>query len=56
MEKILLKVHEAGEMLGLGRSKIYEMIAAGEIKTIRVGRAVRVPVASLREWAQAKQS
>jgi len=56
MDRILMKVQEAGEALGLSRSKLYELIAAGEIKTIRVGRAVRVPAASLHEWVQSKQA
>ena len=50
MEKLLLRPAEAGEVLGLGRSKIYELLANGSIPSIRIGKSVRVPVERLREW------
>jgi excisionase family DNA binding protein len=50
MDRLLLKPTEAGEILGLGRSKVYEMLANGELPVVRVGRSVRVPVEALREW------
>ncbi len=50
MESILLRAGEVSQVLGLGRSKIYEMMAAGELPTVRVGRAIRVPRAALEAW------
>jgi excisionase family DNA binding protein len=50
MDAILIRAEEAGKLLGLGRSKIYEMLASGELPVVRVGRSVRVPVEALREW------
>ncbi len=40
-QRLLLRIPEAAETLGIGRTKIYELIATGELPTIRVGRAVR---------------
>ncbi|MGH9023716.1 MAG: helix-turn-helix domain-containing protein [Acidimicrobiia bacterium] len=40
-------IEEAARALGLGRSKIYELIAAGELETVHIGRAARVPVDAL---------
>ncbi len=34
-------------MLAIGRTTLYELIAAGQLKTVHIGRAVRVPVAEL---------
>ncbi len=51
-QRLLLRIPEVAEALGLGRTKIYEMIAAGELPVIRVGRAVRVPVMALQEWVE----
>jgi excisionase family DNA binding protein len=49
--RILLRVAEAAEMLGLSRAKMYELLAANnEIPVVRVGRAVRVPRAALQAW------
>ena len=46
----LLRAEEAAHMLGIGRTKIYEMIARGEIPALRIGRLVRVPRHALEEW------
>lgn len=35
------------QMIGVSKSKGYELIAAREIETFKVGRATRIPVASL---------
>lgn len=50
MEKLLLRIPEAAELVGLGRSKIYELIREGEIPIIRIGRSLRIPAAELRLW------
>jgi len=50
MERLLLRPVEAAEMIGIGRSKVYELLASGELPSIRVGASVRVPVDALREW------
>jgi len=50
MDRLLLKPHEAAELLGVGRSKIYALLAAGELPSVRLGHSVRVPVGALKEW------
>ena len=52
MNRLLLRPSEAAEVLGLGRTKTYQLIAAGELPCVRVGGAVRVPAEELREWVQ----
>jgi len=42
MEKLLLKPLEAAQVLGIGRSLIYELIARKEIPSVRLGRCLRV--------------
>lgn len=34
-------------MTGIGRSKLYELIKAGEVETVKIGTATLVKVASL---------
>lgn len=55
MEKILVKPTEAAEMLAIGRTRIYEMLAAGEVPSIRIGRSIRIPVAALNKWVEEQQ-
>jgi excisionase family DNA binding protein len=46
----LLRAAEAAKLLGIGRSKIYEMLARGELPALRIGRLVRVPRHALEQW------
>ncbi len=50
LEPLLLKATEAGKLLGLGRSKVFAMVAAGELPVIRIGRSVRIPRQALERW------
>ena len=54
-QRLLLRIPEVAETLGIGRTKIYEMIATGELPTIRVGRAVRISVSTLQKWVEARE-
>jgi excisionase family DNA binding protein len=50
MERLLLRPAEAAELLGISRSKTYEMLAAGELPSIRVRSSIRVPHQALVRW------
>ncbi len=54
MEKLLLRVPEAAELTSVGRTTAYQLIASGEWPVVRVGTAVRVPLAGLRAWVKAQ--
>lgn len=49
IEPICVKVNDAARMIGVGRTKLYELIAAGEVDVVKLGRSTRVTTASLRE-------
>lgn len=50
VERLLLRVPEAAELTGLGKSKAYELVASGEWPSVTIGRSIRVPLAGLRAW------
>jgi excisionase family DNA binding protein len=50
LEPLLLRAGEVAKLLGLGRSKVFAMLAIGELPVIRIGRSVRVPRAALERW------
>ena len=52
LEPLLLKATEAGKLLGLGRSKVFAMVAAGELPSVRIGRSVRIPREALERWVR----
>jgi excisionase family DNA binding protein len=47
---ITVRVREACRLTGIGRSKFYELIKAGEIRVIKVGTITLVPVDSLQQY------
>jgi excisionase family DNA binding protein len=55
-EPLLLRPVEAARLLGISRSKLYEILVAGEIPTIHIGRSVRIPLAQLRAWVDQQLS
>ena len=40
---LLLRVTEAAELLGISRSSLYQLLATGRLKAVRLGRTVRIP-------------
>lgn len=46
-EKLLYRVGEAAEALGLSRATIWRLVSSGRLNAVRVGRAVRVPADDL---------
>jgi excisionase family DNA binding protein len=45
-----LRPDEVRAILRIGRSKLYEMIAHGELPVVRIGRAIRIPRDELERW------
>lgn len=54
MERMLLRPVEVAELLGIGRSRAYELIGSGVIPSLRIGASVRVPHDSLKAWIEAQ--
>ena len=54
MERLLLRPAEVAQTLGIGRTKVYELLATGEIPSIKIGNRPRVPVDALERWIQAQ--
>ena len=45
-----LRVEELMPILGIGRNTAYEMIRSGQIRSIRIGRQIRIPRDALLEF------
>lgn len=50
--RLLLTIVEAAEVLGIGRSTMYELIRTRAIEVVHVGRCARVPAAALDEFVE----
>lgn len=51
MEPVLCSIPDAARALGLGRSKVYELLAQGQLTAIVIGRRRLVRVESIRALA-----
>lgn len=47
MEKLLLTPEEAAEVLSLGRTKVYQLIGEGTLRSVRIGKCRRIPASAL---------
>lgn len=47
MQKLLLTPIEAAQVLGVGRSKIYELMRSGALGSVRIDNCRRIPVDDL---------
>ncbi len=48
--RLLLTIPEAVDVLNVSRSILYELLLAGEITSVKIGRSRRVPMCSLEEF------
>ena len=54
-ERLTVRIPQALSMIGLGRSMFYELVGAGEIETIKVGKATLVLVSSLNDFIERRR-
>lgn len=52
VEPICVRINDAARMIGIGRTKLYELIAAGELETVKFGKATCITTASLQEMVK----
>ena len=50
MDHEMLKVDEVAALLKLGRTKVYQLVAAGELPAVRIGKVLRISAEALQEW------
>ena len=53
---LLVRVEEAAHILSLGRTMIYELLANGQLPSVTIGTARRIPLAALEKWVADRTS
>ena len=53
---LLVTAQEAADILGVGRTKLYELINRGELRPVHIGRSLRLPVAELERFVEGLRS
>jgi excisionase family DNA binding protein len=49
-DKLFVRISEASQMMGIGRSSIYKEISASRIKVKKAGRKTLIAVSEIRAW------
>ena len=50
-----LSLKNVQQLLGIGRTKAYELVTTGELPAVRIGRCIRVNRRELDEWLLAQR-
>ena len=51
-EKLLCSPEEAAQLLGVGRSQMFELIGRGEVESIKIGRLRKIPADALTSYVE----
>lgn len=52
LEQEWISVAQMQKLIGIGRTKAYELIATGEIPAVKIGRVLRVNRRQLDKWLE----
>jgi len=52
MTKLLLNVDEAAEVLGISRSKLYELLRDRQVASVKVGGLRRITMTALNQYVE----
>ncbi len=52
---LALRVEDLMPVLGIGRNTAYELVRSGQIRSIKVGKQIRIPKEALREYLSGKE-
>ena len=50
MDHEMLKVDDVAALLKLGRTKVYQLVAEGELPAVRIGKVLRISAEALQKW------
>lgn len=48
--RVLLTVEQAAETIGIGRTTTFALVKSGELKSVKVGRLRRIPLAEVNAY------
>lgn len=51
-ERLALTVEEAAQLLAVSRAQAYALVRRGELPSVTVGKAIRVPRRALEAWLE----
>ena len=55
MERLLLTAEETADMLGIGRTKVYELMRLGLIESVKIHGCRRIPTEAVRDYVDQRR-
>lgn len=55
-QRLTRKPEEAAPMLGVGRCGVYALIRSGQLRSVRVGRKILIPLSAIEEFLNGSMS
>ena len=52
---MILRVEDLMPLLGIGRNTAYKLICSGQIRSVRIGRQIRIPREALLEFLDGRK-
>ena len=52
MDRLLFRPEEAAELLGIGRTTVYQAMRCGQLDSVRIGTARRIPAAAMAQFVE----
>lgn len=49
------KIEEAAEMIGIGERSTYALVRSGQLRSVRVGRKILIPLSAIAEFLNGQQ-
>lgn len=51
---VVMSVQQLAEVLQIGRNSAYDLVKSGQIRSIRIGRTIRIPPSALIDYLNQK--
>lgn len=55
-EPFVVRLTMAAKLIGISRTRLYELIGSGDIETIKIGRLTMIPTDSLKSFIERKRA
>ena len=49
---LVLSVPQLAKLLGIGRNAAYDMVNSGSIRSVKIGRTIRIPKSAVEEFIE----
>jgi excisionase family DNA binding protein len=51
-EQEFISLNQLQKILGIGRTKAYDLVTSGDLPAVRIGRSIRVDKRDLSDWLE----